>query len=115
MNREQLATAGKRPPVTVNVPDVGEIYVRQPSAAEWLGLMEEMMAWRDAAGGKAEGMPPANMVLKMVSIGLANADGSRMYAANEIDKLGELAPDVLQAIYGAVSENLFGGPDPKKD
>lgn len=116
MNKGQLESLRRKPPESVTIEGVGEVFIRRPTGGEYVRLLDKMIEWRDKAGGKPGAMPPPDVVLETVAIGLANADGSRMYSDSQLNDVGKLDPDVLLPIYGEVSRVIFGGEDdPKKD
>ena len=96
LTREQIkAKRGVRPRVSVEVPELGTVYVAKFSAKD-RDRFEQMVT-----GGKVGGVNLENVRARFVAMVCVNEDGTRMFEDGDAEWIGELDTDIVQAIVDA--------------
>lgn len=97
---ELLSLARVRPDVKVNVPPLGDVYIKHPTASDWSALT---MAHQKLNGESA----PMSLVCRTIATCLADADGNLIFKSGEAHRLGDADASVVMRLYEAVVTTVF--------
>ena len=99
MNRSELLKHGKKQAVEIELPGIGKLWFRQPTAGEWEPIASEhARIFKETDGA---GIPPAALMASTIATVLADQDGTRMFDEKGQKEILDMAPDTMREIYEA--------------
>ena len=99
MNRSELLKHGKKQSVEVELPGIGNLWFRQPTAGEWEPIASEhARIFKETDGA---GIPPATLMAETIATVLADQDGTKMFDEKSQKEILDMAPETMREIYEA--------------
>ena len=98
ITKDALLKAGKRRVAKVDVPQIGEVYMRSLSEAEWSRYQQDSV---DLDTGKVTPAGLQTAKPRLIALVLADEAGERLFKNSDLQQIAEMDAKVVNRLYEA--------------